>query len=75
MPNVGRRCTNGNCPGRMKVRKTRQSRDGTQTKRRRVCKVCGARQTTIEKNYGPCQLSLQFEDQPVEEGPRVDVNP
>ena len=61
--NVGHRCSavrNGElCPGLMDVEETRHPRDNRTTSRTRKCPLCGARQTTVERNVGQCRQPVK----------------
>ena len=53
---VGFACPVAGCGGFMRVKSTSHSADGRSVLRRRVCRVCRARQTTSERSVGPVEM-------------------
>ena len=53
---VGLRCPSVNCNGMLGVKRISHTASGSQTRRIRVCRICGSRWATTEQIIGPTKI-------------------
>ena len=55
---VGLRCPVPDCHGMLRVLHVAHAVNGAYTRRSRVCRICGTRQTTLERFVGPMRVTV-----------------